>query len=85
MDREKKSVMDLTVPCVCCGHENTLYDLSDGFCLECDADMVEEKINLMKVLLSEGVYFDCRRDGTILVPEEVISPLIKGQIGSLSC
>ena len=46
MDREKMSVMDLTVPCVCCGHENTLYDLSDGFCLECDADMVEEKINL---------------------------------------
>lgn len=73
MDREKMSVMDLTVPCVCCGHENTLYDLSDGFCLECDADMVEEKINLMKVLLSEGVYFDCRRDGTIPVPEEVIA------------
>ena len=35
--------------------------------------MVEEKINLMKVLLSEGVYFDCERDGTILVPEEVIA------------
>ena len=31
MDREKMSVMDLTVPCVCCGHENTLYDLSDPF------------------------------------------------------
>lgn len=73
MDREKMSVMDLTVPCVCCGHENTLYHLSDGFCPECDADMVEEKINLMKVLLSEGVYFDCERDGTILVPEEVIA------------
>lgn len=73
MDREKMSVMDLTVPCVCCGHENNLYDLSDGFCPECDADMVEEKIDLMKVLLSEGVYFDCERDGTILVPEEVIA------------
>ena len=73
MDKEKISIMDLTVPCVCCGHENTLYDLSDGFCPECDADMAEEKINLMKVLLSEGVYFDCRRDGTIPVPEEVIA------------
>lgn len=57
------------VACESCGKAWNLYDIPDGICPACDADMTAEKKDLMKVLLAQGVFFDCDENGWILVSE----------------
>ena len=66
---EQKTIFDYMVNCESCGKACNLYDIPDGICPACDADMTAEKKNLMKVLLAQGVFFDCDENGRILVPE----------------
>ena len=67
---EQKTIFDYMVTCESCGKAWNLYDIPDGICPACDADMSSEKKDLMKVLLAQDVFFDCDENGRILVPED---------------
>ena len=69
---ETKSVSDFSVCCPVCGIEQTLYDIAEGWCMICGADLTTEKKNLMKVLLAQDIFFDCDENGRIIVPESVV-------------
>lgn len=40
----------------------------------CGTDLTAEKKNLMKVLLTQDIFFDCDENGRIIVPESVVDP-----------
>lgn len=67
---EQKTIFDYLVTCESCGKVWNLYDIPDGICPACDADMSSEKKDLMKVLLAQDVFFDCDENSRILVPED---------------
>lgn len=67
---EQKTIFDYMATCESCGKAWNLYDIPDGICPACDADMSAEKKDLMKVLLAQDVFFDCDENGRILVPED---------------
>lgn len=69
---ETKSVSDFSVFCPVCGIEQNLYDIAEGWCMICGADLTTEKKNLMKVLLAQDIFFDCDENGRIIVPESVV-------------
>lgn len=49
---EQKTIFDYMATCESCGKAWNLYDIPDGICPVCDADMSAEKKDLMKVLLA---------------------------------
>lgn len=67
---EQKTIFDYMATCESCGKAWNLYDIPDGICPACDADMSAEKKDLMKVLLAQDVFFDCDENSRILVPED---------------
>ena len=69
---ETKSVSDFSVFCPACGIEQNLYDIAEGRCMICGADLTAEKKKLMKVLLAQDIFFDCDENGRIIVPESVV-------------
>lgn len=71
---ETKSVSDFSVFCPVCGIEQNLYDIAEGRCMICGADLTAEKKKLMKVLLAQDIFFDCDENGHIIVPESVVKP-----------
>lgn len=71
---ETKSVSDFSVFCPACGIEQNLYDIAEGRCMICGTDLTAEKKNLMKVLLTQDIFFDCDENGRIIVPESVVDP-----------
>ena len=71
---ETKSVSDFSVFCPVCGIEQNLYDIAEGRCMICGADLTAEKKKLMKVLLAQDIFFDCDENGHIIVPESVVNP-----------
>lgn len=71
---ETKSVSDFSVFCPVCGIEQNLYDIAEGRCMICGTDLTAEKKNLMKVLLTQDIFFDCDENGRIIVPESVVDP-----------
>lgn len=71
---ETRSVSDFSVFCPVCGIEQNLYDIAEGRCMICGTDLTAEKKNLMKVLLTQDVFFDCDENGRIIVPESVVNP-----------
>lgn len=71
---ETKSVSDFSVFCPACGIEQNLYDIAEGRCMICGADLTAEKKKLMKVLLAQDIFFDCDENGRIIVPESVVKP-----------
>ena len=66
---EQKTIFDYMITCESCGRALNLYDIPDGVCPACDADVTAEKKDLMKVLLAQDVFFDCDENGRIVVPE----------------
>lgn len=71
---EIKSVSDFSVFCPVCGIEQNLYDIAEGRCMICGTDLTAEKKKLMKVLLTQDIFFDCDENGHIIVPESVVKP-----------
>ena len=69
---DTKSVSDFSVFCPVCGIEQNLYDIAEGRCMICGADLTAEKKKLMKVLLAQDIFFDCDENGRIIVPESVV-------------
>ena len=69
---DTKSVSDFSVFCPVCGIEQNLYDIAEGRCMICGADLTAEKKKLMKVLLAQDIFFDCDKNGRIIVPESVV-------------
>lgn len=69
---DTKSVSDFSVFCPACGIEQNLYDIAEGRCMICGADLTAEKKKLMKVLLAQDIFFDCDENGRIIVPESVV-------------
>ena len=69
---ETKSVSEFSVFCPACGIEQNLYDIAEGRCMICGADLTAEKKKLMKVLLAQDIFFDCDENGRIIVPESVV-------------
>ena len=68
---EPETVFDYTIRCRSCDTEANLYDIADGGCPVCGRNLTSEKKNLMKVLLTNDVFFDCDDTGKIILPEGV--------------
>lgn len=68
---EQEMVFDYTIRCRSCETEANLYDIADGVCPVCGRNLTSEKKKLMKVLLTNDVFFDCDDTGKIILPEAV--------------